>query len=417
MTARTLTQRLAAFEPGTLFAGTDLALDDNVTQVIDQQAHCLDRFEFPNDRAGYDFFRNRLAQLQQRHGAPTVLVGMEPTNYFWKLLAGYLNEHALAYRLINPYTVRKHREGNQIDRSKDDHRDAFTIADILRSGHYTETRLLTGQYAELRQYSILQRRLARDHGRQQQLLGTTVGQVFPELRQVFKDLTGNTARAMLRRHAPAAVVAALSVDAFIAAVRADSPSTRLMPSKLRQAHALAQHSVGVRSGLQAFQATVSSQLQTLTLLEAQLETTQAQLGAVFMALPAAPYLLSVPAIALASAATFLAEIGDPAHYNNYRQWTKLAGIQPTPDTSGRKHYSRTPMSHQGRPALRTMLYFTVLRLIQIDAGFAHAYHTLQHRQPNPLTKMQAIGALMNKLSRVLWAVVQQPTFYQPQLAF
>ena len=63
---------------------------------------------------------------------------MEPTNYFWKLLASYLSEHALAYRLIKPYTVRKHREGNQIDRSKDDYRDAFTIADILRSGHYRD---------------------------------------------------------------------------------------------------------------------------------------------------------------------------------------------------------------------------------------------------------------------------------------
>ena len=155
----------------------------------------------------------------------------------------------------------------------------------------------------------------------------------------------------------------------------------------------------------------------MTLLEAPTaDHAGLRLGAVFHGPAAAPYLLSVPTIALASAATFLAEIGDPAHYANYRQWTKLAGIQPTPDTSGRKHYSRTPMSHQGRPALRTMLYSTVLRLIQIEKASPTRRH-LPTPPAQPPHQDAGYRALMNKLTRVLWAVVQQPTFYQPQLAF
>ena len=38
------------------------------------------------------------------------------------------------YRLVNPYTVKKNREGDHLDQSKDDNRDAFTIADLLRTG-------------------------------------------------------------------------------------------------------------------------------------------------------------------------------------------------------------------------------------------------------------------------------------------
>lgn len=35
---------------------------------------------------------------------------MEPANYFWKLLARELEEKQQTYRLVNAYTVKKHRE-------------------------------------------------------------------------------------------------------------------------------------------------------------------------------------------------------------------------------------------------------------------------------------------------------------------
>jgi transposase len=133
----------------------------------------------------------------------------------------------------------------------------------------------------------------------------------------------------------------------------------------------------------------------------------------FMALPESRYLLSMHGLGVITAAIILAEIGDPAHYSNGRQLVKLAGIQPVPNTSGRKTRSRTPMSHKGRPRLRTVLFFAVMRLVQLDPTFAQEYQRLQHREKNPLTKMQALGALMNKLLRILWALIRHQTFYQP----
>ncbi len=74
------------------------------------------------------------------------------SNYFWKLLARELEEKKITYHLVNAYTVKKHREGDQLDRSKDDRRDAGQIAELSRNGHYTQTRLQKGAYEELRQY-------------------------------------------------------------------------------------------------------------------------------------------------------------------------------------------------------------------------------------------------------------------------
>ncbi len=102
--------------------------------MINSLARQLDRFGFPHSRHGYDYLLRRLKAIQDKHQSPAVLVGMEPTNYFWKLLANFLEQQQINYRLVNAYTVKKHREGDQLDRSKDDTRDAFMIADLLRTG-------------------------------------------------------------------------------------------------------------------------------------------------------------------------------------------------------------------------------------------------------------------------------------------
>ena len=73
--SRTLPKKLAVIQPGTLLAGVDLALDHNMAVVLNEGAERLDRFGFPNDRDGYDFFYDRLDKLRERYSAPAVFVG------------------------------------------------------------------------------------------------------------------------------------------------------------------------------------------------------------------------------------------------------------------------------------------------------------------------------------------------------
>ena len=91
--SKNLAEKLGGIKPGTLFAGVDLAKDRNLTVVINQQGKRLTRFNFPNDKDGYEYHRRRLEKLRQQQQAPAVMVGMEPTNYFWKLLAADLEGH------------------------------------------------------------------------------------------------------------------------------------------------------------------------------------------------------------------------------------------------------------------------------------------------------------------------------------
>ena len=411
----TIAKKLAQVKPGTLLAGLDLGLDSIAIVILDAGGQRMDRFKAPQSHDGYEYLHQRLRRTVEQQGANGILVGMEPTNYYWKQMGTYLNQQQQPFRLVNPYTVKRHRESDQLDKAKDDWRDGFMIADLLRTGKYTETQLLHGGYAELRQYATLCERLDCEMTRHKNRLHSAVGQLFPEIKRVFKDLTGLTAVAMLQNHAAAVVLRDLSEDDFVAAVRQDYTGRRMVVSKLRQAHRLAAVSVGLQDGVQALQLMVRQQLQALALLQRQHAEVQEAMIDCFLALPESRYLLSIHGLGVVSAAVILAEIGDPSCYHSGQQWIKLAGTQPAPNISGRKTRSRTPMSRKGRPRLRTTLFFAAMRLVQVDDAFARVYLRFQQRQENPLTKMQALGALMNKLLRILWALIRQQTFYNPAL--
>lgn len=355
----------------------------------------------------------RLAKGRQKQKATEIQVAMEPTHYFWKLLVQELERQEMPYHLVNAYTVKKHREGNRLDRSKDDPLDAGQIAELSRAGHYTETCLQKGGYEELRQYATLYHQTVQAIRREEQVIWGLAGQAFPELSQVFKDLEGETCRALLVSCACATSIHQMTESDFLAKVQAAYAGKKLHRAAVRRAYHLAAVSIGAKEGLQALQLALQLHFSNLQLLQSNLKQSTQAMTACLATLPEAPYLLSVKSWKPLSAALFLAEVGDPKHYQTAAQWVKLAGIQPTPNTSGKKQRSATPMSHQGRAHLRTLLYFTCLRLLQDDPHFAQLYSHLQRRSKNPLTRMQAIGVLMNKFLHILWALLQNHTYYNP----
>ena len=406
-------KHLASFPPGTLLAGVDLSLDDLVVVVLNATANRLDRFRSDNHAAGYADFRQRLQRTVEKQGASGVWVGMEPTNYYWKQLGYDLEQHQIPFRLVNALTVKRHREGDQLDRSKDDWRDAFTIADLLRQGKFTETRLPHGVYAELHTGYIAYQRLRRDRGRQATLLVNAVRQLFPEFEQVFKDVTGATARAVIGAGLVPHIIGTHPENTFLASVRSHLTGHRLSVRQVRQLYALAAQSYGCTEATHALRQMAQQHVQMIELLDAQAEQLLQTLLTLFEALPEAPYLLSIQGLTAPSALGLVAYTGDLTQYPHGSALIKLAGTQPTPNTSGRKTFSATPFSHQGRSGLRTVLYFIALRLITQNDALHYHYQRLTTRAEDPLPKMQAIGACMNKLLWYAWHVVKHREMYDP----
>ena len=87
---RSLAAKQASVKRGTIIFGIDLAKGDNWVQIMNTEAVNLGRMTFTHDAAGYQQLLQRITVLKEQHRAPEVIVAMEPTSYFWKLLAAFL---------------------------------------------------------------------------------------------------------------------------------------------------------------------------------------------------------------------------------------------------------------------------------------------------------------------------------------
>ena len=411
-----IAENLALFKPNSLFIGIDLGGSHNAVIVLNERRQLLARFSFFATHTGFEQLANRRLELIRKYGAGDAIVGMEPSGGHWMLLAADLEQRDVPYVLVNPYTVRVFRQAVNLDRSKDDFRDAYAIADLVRIGKFTRTRLQHGDYAELRELTHCYGQLRDEIARAKNTLRSTLMRVFPELNHLLPDVDTLIARSILHTCAVASAIHQMTLEEFTDRVRAAYQGHIFPLLRLRNIYLAAQTSIGLQEGTTTAQMTLNQTMQLIDLLTAQQQEVQQRLETIFLRTPEARPMLSLPGLGPCTAARILGEIGDPRHFDTGKQLVKLAGLQPTPNTSGNKTQSKTPISRQGRAGLRTTLYFVTLRLLQHDVAFRKRYLYLQQRPVNPLTKMQAIAALMAKLLRVLWALMYHQTTYAPSQA-
>ncbi|CRK84733.1 transposase [Neobacillus massiliamazoniensis] len=123
---------------------------------------------------------------------------MEPTGHYWINLSKWLSKQNIEVVTVNPHLVKKNKENRDNTQSKSDKKDALVIADMVKNGYYSEVRYTSESFEKLRvlmsNRDVVVKRLVSSINQ----LNRWVDIVFPELRQVFKDIKGKGAIATLR---------------------------------------------------------------------------------------------------------------------------------------------------------------------------------------------------------------------------
>jgi len=124
------------------------------------------------------------------------------------------------------------------------------------------------------------------------------------------------------------------------------------------------------------------------------------------------YLLSIRGLNYLSVAGLLAELGSFKQYRSAKQLIKMTGSNPT--ESAGKRSSHTPMSKKGRPGLRYCAWTAVIPMLRFNPDF-RAWAKQRRERPahaNPLGGREIVGAALNRLLRLAFALVKNQTFYQ-----
>ncbi|RPJ39510.1 MAG: IS110 family transposase, partial [Chloroflexi bacterium] len=320
----------------------------------------------------------------------------------WLLSAG------LRVVQVNPYHVKRTKEVRDNNPGKSDGKDPGVIADLVWQGCYQEVRPLAGVYAELRaasgEWAALSKKRTALRNEFQGLLEVW----FPELRDCFVDVVGQSVRALVRRYDSVQAMAEAG-EARLRRVldRASRGQTRGRAAALWEACC---DSVAPTAGQQARHRHLCCLLDILEMVEQRQDQLQQEMAAWLEQVPEARFLLSAPGVGTVSATGLLGECGDLGGYASYGSLEKHLGLDLYEISSG-KQQGRRRISKRGRSLARYLLCQIVLGQLQ-RAGLYYDFAQELKKKGKKGREIRVAAA--RKLLRLLYALARTRTEYIPQ---
>jgi len=344
-----------------------------------------------------------------------VIIGMEPTGHYWKTLAHYLMEGGYRVVGINPYHTKKAKELDDNSPTKNDKKDALTVARLVKDGRFFNPYLPTDIYAELRVLANGRESVMKRNNAVKNTITAILDEYFPEIWEVFKNpLTGKASRQVLKSCPFPAMILVLGEAEVLAEIK-KAVKKSVGIKKVCELITASKESVGVSYGTESARLRLSHLLDELEMVEKQLSETETAMKKMLHATGYAESLLSIKGVGIVTAARFLGEVGDPLRFDNARQISNYAGYNLTEDSSG-KSKSGTVISKRGRSQLRGLLYQMAFTMVSCNPEMKALHKHLTTRAKNPLKKKQSLVVVSKKIITVIYSLLKKQTTYDPSLA-
>ncbi|MFV0401843.1 MAG: IS110 family transposase [Oscillospiraceae bacterium] len=410
----TQNEKIRQVTESTLVIGVDIASESHWARAFDWRGIEHDRaFQFENSSAGFAQLLHWIEMLCSKTGKTRVIIGAEPTGHYWFTLVAYLKSSEIKLVLVNPHHVKKSKELDDNDPSKNDRKDPKVIAKLVLEGRYSEPYIPEGIYADLRVAMNVRWRIQRELTASKNQIQRWLKIYFPEHGDVFADYSCASSMAVLLEAPLPADLIALGADG-INAIWRKMKLRAVGKKKAARLLSAATISVGCKAGIAAARMELRMLLEDYAAKQRQYEEIMAVVEGLCEQLPEVAELLKIKGIGLVSVAGFLAETGDIRRFDSPKQIQKLAGLSIRSNSSG-KFQGRSSISKRGRSRLRAVLFRAAISLVgkygNQEFRELHRYYTT--RENNPLKRKQSIIAMSCKLIRVFYALVTKGVAYDP----
>jgi len=408
-------EKLEAITLSTLVVGVDIAKETQWARFVDYRGLEIGKaLRFHNDKHGFDSILASIRFICNNKRFNDVIVGMEPTGHYWKPLTNYLIKHGIKVVMVNPYHTKRAKELDDNSQTKNDKKDALTIAKLVRDGRYYEVYMPQDIFAELRVLTNSRISLKKRYNALKNTITAVMDEYFPEIVTVFKNpLKGKASMQILKSCPFPALILELGIDGVLAEMKKAVTKT-VGRKKAEQLVETAKTSIGVGYGIVSAKLKIGLMIEELELLTKQLAQIETAMALALTDTGYGEIILGIPGIGIVTAASFLGEIGDPIRFDNPRQISKMAGYNLIEDSSG-KSKSGTAISKRGRKNLRSILYQMAMIMVAVNAEMKELYEYLKTRPNNPLKKKQALVVISKKIITVIYNLVRKQTEYKAEL--
>ena len=177
------------------FAGIDVAKYRHELCLVDDNGSVVLQLHIDNSRTGLDKLIQNLERLNI--SANDVQFCLEATGHYWLSLYCHLTDLGYSVNVINPIQSDALRN-LYIRKSKTDRKDALILADLIRFGHVSETKLASETVLKLQTLSRLRFEFVRQVGGLKNRVLGILDRIFPEYPQCFSNVFIITSRELLK---------------------------------------------------------------------------------------------------------------------------------------------------------------------------------------------------------------------------
>lgn len=393
-----------------LVVGVDIAQQVHVARAVNFRGIVVgDPLFFENNDEGFSKLQDWINHLKVSKNLKTEIVGMEPTGHYWLNLSKWLYEQNIDVVTVNPHLVKKNKENRDNTQSKSDVKDALVIADMVKNGYYAFIRPTSEAFEKLRvlmsNRDVVVKRLVSSINQ----INRWVDIIFPELRQVFKDVKGKGAISTLRLFPTPTELCSMEPQDIVKGWK----SVMQRQAGIKKAQSLielAKRSVGSKQAHDAYKLHLEQLLEEFDLATAQLDRVEQEVTSALKQITFTKTLLAIKGISEISLAGILGEAGDLSNFAHGNSLLRHAGLHLAEASSG-KWKGQIVLSKRGRSRLRRCLYLATMSLIMNNPEFKtiHAHNV----KVKKIKKMKSVMKLIGKLARMLVGMSRRNESYCP----
>ena len=397
--------RLNQVTADTLVVGVDIGSQEHFARAFDWRGFEFSKraFRFSNTSVGFLSFLRWLYELEQKTDTKKVIVGCEPTGCYWLTFQKFLKDHGVLLVTVNPYSVKKCKELDDNSPEKSDLKDPKTIAGLVKDGRFSTSYLPSGVYAEIREASVCRDMIMKQHVRLANQIQGWLQKYFPEYLECYKDWDSTSGLMVLKSAPLPQDIIKLGAGGINQIWR----EAKVRAAGIKRATTLveaAQNCVGLEGG-EAARLEIWILVNDYTSKVEQLNRLDEYLNEKIMEVPNVEKLLAIKGVGLSTVIGFIAEVGDIGRFTDPRQVQKLAGLEITKISSG-KRKGQPGISKRGRRKLRRTMYESARSLINWNPAFLDVFLYYRNREHRPLGSMQAKIAVACKAIRVFFVIMQ-----------
>lgn len=372
-----------------------------------------------NNLTGASYLRDQILLFAERQRSQNIQIGLESTSvYSWHPAMFFHEDDALqAFEThvytINPKLIKKFKEA-YVDLDKNDHIDAWIIADRLRFGRLPLTSVMEEQYIALQRLTRMRYHLMHNLTREKQyFLQHLFYKCSSFTKEVESSVFGNAILDLLLEQYSLDEIGSMSVEHLATFLKEKSrnrfdDADCIAKSIQKAARSSYRLSKCVEDSIDILMATSIETIRSLTQQIKELDK------AILKILDGIPNTLrTIPGIGPVFCVGILAELGSIERFKGQASVAKYAGLVWSKHQSGTFQAEETNMIRSGNRYLRYYLVEAANSVKRCEPEFKAYYQKKFHEVPKHKHK-RALVLTARKLVRLVDALLRKDQIYTPR---